>query len=57
METLLIELTPIMTIALEVIAGKYGNGAERIKNLQDKGYDYKLIQSCVNDLVAIMEKY
>ena len=57
METLLIELTPVMTIALEVIAGKYGNGTERIKNLQDKGYDYKLIQSCVNDLIAIMEKY
>ncbi len=38
-------------IAREVIAGKWGNGAERKKKLQDAGYNYSEIQSIVNKLV------
>lgn len=39
-------------IALEVINGKWGNGATRKKKLTAAGYDYKVIQSIVNDLLA-----
>lgn len=35
-------------IAEEVIAGKWGNGEDRKKRLQDAGYDYNAIQDIVN---------
>lgn len=38
-------------IAREVIAGKWGNGAERQKKLRAAGYDPKEIQKLVNKLV------
>src|SRR5699024_9462829 len=36
------------TIAKEVIAGKWGDGATRKKRLTDAGYNYNTIQSLVN---------
>lgn len=57
METFLIELTPVVSIAMEVIAGRWGNGEERINKLKSAGYDYEKIQNCVNDLISIMERY
>lgn len=36
------------TIANEVIAGKWGNGADRKKKLEAAGYNYSTIQSLVN---------
>ena len=57
METILIELTPVVSIAMEVIAGKYGNGEERIRKLKSEGYDAEKVQRCVNDNMAIMERY
>ena len=33
----------------EVINGKYGNGAERIKALTDAGYEYAAVQNIVNE--------
>ena len=53
----LIELTDIVAIALEVIAGKWGNGEERKNRLEMSGYNYDMIQSCVNDLMALLKKY
>ena len=53
----MVEVEPIICIALEVISGKYGNGEERIKNLQREGYDASVVQSCVNDLIALAKKY
>ena len=38
-------------IAKEVIAGKWGNGADRKKKLQAAGYDYSAIQKIVNKLL------
>lgn len=38
-------------IAKEVLAGKWGNGAERKNRLTKAGYDYKTVQSIVNKLV------
>ncbi len=57
METYMIELTPVVSLAFEVIAGKYGIGEERKKALEKMGVDYNKVQRCVNDLVALMEKY
>ena len=38
-------------VAREVIAGKWGNGAERRNKLTAAGYDYKAIQVLVNKLL------
>jgi len=38
-------------VAKDVIAGKYGNGSERKKNLEAAGYDYKAVQEVVNKLL------
>ena len=35
-------------IAKEVLAGKWGNGADRKKKLTEAGYDYAVIQAIVN---------
>lgn len=39
-------------IAVEVINGKWGNGATRKNKLKAAGYNYSTIQSIVNDLLA-----
>lgn len=41
----------IDTIAHEVIDGKWGVGADRKKRLTEAGYDYKVIQSRVNEIL------
>ena len=38
-------------IAREVIAGKWGNGAERRCKLESAGYDYAAVQKKVNELL------
>ncbi len=38
-------------IAQEVIAGKWGNGATRVKRLEAAGYDYQQVQARVNDIL------
>lgn len=38
-------------IAREVIAGKWGNGADRQKRLIDAGYDYDAVRKAVNNLM------
>lgn len=40
-------------IALEVIRGKWGNGAERKTKLAAAGYDYKEVQAVVNKLLKV----
>lgn len=37
--------------ALDVIAGKYGNNADRRNALTMAGYDYDTVQSIVNDIL------
>lgn len=39
-------------IAVEVIAGKWGNGAERKEKLTAAGYNYSDVQSIVNALMS-----
>lgn len=41
----------INTLAREVIAGKWGNGADRKARLTKAGYDYEKVQATVNKLV------
>ena len=53
----MIELTPVVSIAFEILAGKWGNDEERKKKLEAEGYDYNKVQKCVNELVALMERY
>lgn len=43
--------------ALCVLAGLYGNGNDRVVNLKADGYNASRVQSCVNDLVKVAEKY
>ena len=37
-------------IALEIIQGKWGNGEERKRRLESKGYNYREVQDEVNKL-------
>lgn len=39
-------------LANEVIAGKWGNGSERIQKLTGAGYDYNAVQKRVNEILA-----
>lgn len=43
-------------IANEVIAGKWGNGAERKERLSDAGYNYSEIQEIVNGKLGVKSK-
>lgn len=52
-----VELPETFAVALLVIAGKYGNGQERVDMLQAAGYDYNRVQKCVNELMKVIEKY
>lgn len=38
-------------IAIEVIAGKWGNGRERVQKLTEAGYDPSAVQTIVNSLM------
>lgn len=38
-------------IAKEVLDGKWGNGQDRRRRLEDAGYNYDAVQSIVNQLV------
>lgn len=42
----------IKQVARDVIAGKYGNGAERRENIKDLGLSYDKVQKKVNELVG-----
>lgn len=41
----------LTTVAREVIAGQWGNGADRKKNLETKGYNYSEVQNKVNEIL------
>ena len=53
----MVSMPEVVGVALEVIAGKYGNDAERVVKLTAAGYDYRTVQLCVNDLLILFEKY
>lgn len=39
-------------VAKEVLAGQWGNGAERKSRLENAGYDYNAVQSKVNEILS-----
>jgi len=43
-------------IALEVIRGRWGNGADRKTKLAEAGYDYSAVQSIVNSKLGVTSK-
>jgi hypothetical protein len=42
----------LTVIAKQVIAGNFGNGADRKRNLEAKGYNYDQVQAKVNELLG-----
>jgi N-acetylmuramoyl-L-alanine amidase CwlA len=42
----------IEELAKDVIAGKYGNGAERKRKIESEGYDYNVVQQKVNEMLS-----
>ena len=56
-EGAIIKMPETVGVALEVIAGAYGNDDARVKALKAAGYDYVKTQRCVNDLLMLFEKY
>lgn len=57
MNVALINLPQTISIALLVIGGQFGNGQERKILLRKAGYDPERVQSCVNELLPIINKY
>ena len=57
METYMVKLPETVSVAFEVLTGKYGNGEERRIQLELDGYDYNKVQKCVNELVKLLNKY
>lgn len=53
----MIQISETVAIALEVLNNGWGTGEERKRKLTEEGYDYNSIQGCVNDLVAVFEKW
>ena len=41
----------VAEVAKEVVAGKWGNGADRKKKLETAGYNYTQVQAAVNKLM------
>ena len=46
------QLKPIDTVAKEVIAGKWGNGQDRVNRVTQAGYDYNAVQAMVNEILS-----
>ena len=42
----------IEELAKDVIAGKYGNGAERKRKIEAEGYNYNIVQQKVNEMLS-----
>lgn len=52
-----INLPQTVSVALLVIAGLFGDGEERKNRLNKAGYNPNVVQSCVNELLPIINKY
>lgn len=53
----MVKLPETVSVAFEVLTGKYGNGEDRRIQLELDGYDYNKVQKCVNELVKLLDKY
>lgn len=50
-------LPTTVAVAILVVGGNYGNGAERTKRLKADGFDPVKVQKCVNELLPIIKRY
>lgn len=57
MDTCMIKIPDTVSVAIMVLAGKYGNGDERRVKLSSEGYNYTKVQSCVNELIKLFNNY
>ena len=57
MNSYMLEIPTNVWGALETICGRYGNGTDRKKNLSKAGLNPDTVQSCVNELLKLFEKY
>lgn len=57
MDSYMVNLPETVSVAILVIAGAFGNGDERKTALTKAGYNPTKVQSCVNDLVPVINKY
>lgn len=53
----ILEIPPVVAVAMRVISGEYGNGQDRIDALKRDGYDPEVIQNCVNELISLFQWY
>lgn len=52
----MIDVPVKIAVAILVLAGRYGNGEERRKKLEEEGFNYKEIQNIVNELYPYVEE-
>lgn len=57
LQTAITKFPDTVNIAMAVIVGFYGNGAERKEKLESEGYDYNTVQECVNEILKVFSKY
>lgn len=57
MMSYILEIPPVVSVAMRVIAGEYGNGQDRIDGLKRDGYDPDVVQNCVNELIGLFQWY
>lgn len=52
----MIDVPEKIAAAILVLAGKYGNGEERRKRLEEEGFNYREIQNIVNELYPYVKE-
>lgn len=57
MTVTVMNLPEMVSVALLVIGGQFGDGNERKQKLTKAGYDAVKVQKCVNELFPIINKY
>lgn len=57
MNVLALKLPQTVMLALLCIAGQFGNGEDRKKNIRAAGGDPEKVQKCVNALMPILSTY
>ena len=45
------EVQAYVNVVLDTIKGRYGNGGNRVTAIKGMGYDYNIVQSCINKII------
>lgn len=57
MDCKIVELPLVIGVAIDVLCGAYGDGEDRKARLRQEGFDYAVVQGCVNDIYELLQKY